>query len=120
MAEHNDFGSMGEALAQEHLQKNGYEILETNWHCGHNEVDIIAKKDDTLVFVEVKTRKTSVFGEPQLFVTKEKQRSYIFMANNYVQRYNRNEEVRFDIIAILMNNSQTEITHIEGAFSTIM
>ena len=42
------------------------------------------------------------------------------MANNYVQRYNRNEEVRFDIIAILMNNSQTEITHIEGAFSTIM
>lgn len=120
MAEHNDFGEMGELLAQEYLLNNGYQILETNWHSGHKEVDIIALKDDILAFVEVKTRSSSAFGEPQLFVTREKQRSYIALANSYVQMHNRNEEVRFDIIAILLNKYNKEVKHIEGAFSTII
>ena len=75
--------------------------------------------DETIVFVEVKTRRTVIWGEPQLFVTKEKQRSYIALANKYVRMNNRNEEVRFDIIAILLNNNQRKIEHIEGAFTTI-
>jgi putative endonuclease len=119
MAEHNDFGNMGEQLAQEYLEQKDYKILETNWRSGHNEVDIIAIKSDILVFVEVKTRRTVIWGEPQLFVTKEKQRSYIALANKYVRMNNRNEEVRFDIIAILLNNNQRKIEHIEGAFTTI-
>ena len=119
MAEHNDFGNMGEQMAQEYLEQNGYKILETNWYSGHHEVDIIALKGDILAFVEVKTRRTVIWGEPQLFVTKEKQRSYISLANRYVRMNNRNEEVRFDIIAILLSSNQRKIEHIEGAFTTI-
>ena len=120
MAEHNDFGNRGEVLAQEYLVKKGYKMIETNWHYGHHEVDIIALKDEMLVFAEVKTRRTAVFGEPQIFVTREKQRSYISLANKYVNMYNRNEEVRFDIIAILLNKHQQSVEHIEGAFSAIV
>ena len=80
-------------------------------------IDIIY---DILIFVEVKTRRTLIWGEPQLFVTREKQRSYIALANKYVRMNNRNEEVRFDIIAILLTNTQRKIEHIEGAFSTIL
>ena len=120
MAEHNDFGNMGEQLAQECLEQKGYKILETNWRSGHNEVDIIAVKGDILIFVEVKTRRTVIWGEPQLFVTREKQRSYIALANKYVRMNNRNEEVRFDIIAILLTNTQRKIEHIEAPFSTIL
>ena len=115
----HNFGQHCEFMARTYLEQQGYLILETNWRSGHNEVDIIAIKSDILVFVEVKTRRTVIWGEPQLFVTKEKQRSYIALANKYVRMNNRNEEVRFDIIAILLNNNQRKIEHIEGAFTTI-
>lgn len=120
MSEHNDFGHQGEVLAQNLLTQKGYKIIDTNWRYGHNEVDIIAQKDDIIVFVEVKTRSTTVFGEPESFVTREKQKAYIRLANHYIERYNRLEEVRFDIISIVINRYKNEIKHIEGAFSAIM
>ena len=85
MAEHNDFGHQGEVLAQNLLTQKGYKIIDTNWRYGHNEVDIIAQKDDIIVFVEVKTRSTTVFGEPESFVTREKQKAYIRLANHYIE-----------------------------------
>ena len=120
MAEHNDFGSQGEVLAQNLLTEKGYKILNTNWRYGHNEIDIIAQKDDIIVFVEVKTRSTTVFGEPESFVTREKQKAYIRLANHYIQQYNKTEEARFDIISMVINKYKKEIKHIEGAFSAIM
>ena len=116
MAEHNEFGNIGETLAQEYLVQNGYKILATNWHYRHKEVDIIAEKDNMIVFIEVKTRKTSFFGEPEMFVTREKQKSYIQAANAYINQNNRTEKVRFDIIAIILNSSGQKVKHIEDAF----
>lgn len=120
MAEHNDFGANGEQIAREFLVNEGYTILETNWRYLSHEVDIIAKKGDILAFVEVKTRNSRFLGEPEIFVSRTQQRSYISVADAYVRQYNRQEEVRFDIISIVLNSKEHSVKHIEGAFSTIV
>ena len=72
MAEHNDLGKFGEELAVDFLEKNGYEILETNWVFDKAEIDIIAQKNGILAVVEVKTRSSLDFGLPQEFVKQKK------------------------------------------------
>ena len=64
MAEHNEMGKEGEELAAEYLVKQGYTIEARNWRYGHEEIDIIARKDDLLLIVEVKTRRSNYFGQP--------------------------------------------------------
>ena len=100
MADHNDLGKLGEELAVEFLQKNGYEILETNWTFQKAEVDIIAKKENTLAIVEVKTRSSLDFGLPQDFVKPNKIQLLVKAVNEYVISKNLDINVRFDIIAI--------------------
>ncbi|MBO7541147.1 MAG: YraN family protein [Bacteroidales bacterium] len=119
MAEHNDFGAAGEQMARDYLAKEGYTILETNWRHLSHEVDIIAKKGDILAFVEVKTRNSRFLGEPEIFVSRTQQKAYITVADAYVTKNNRTEEVRFDIVSIVLNSKEQSINHIEGAFSTI-
>lgn len=116
MAWNNDIGKIGEQLSQKYLQEKGYAILETNWRLGRMEVDIIAYQEGVIVFVEVKTRSSVLFGEPQEFVDEKKQKSYVRMANAYIQMKQRTEEVRFDIIAIEMNSTGYQLNHIENAF----
>lgn len=112
-----DFGQKGEKLALDYLIEKKYLILETNYRSGKNEVDIIAKNSGEIVFVEVKTRSTDIFCEPESAVTKEKQRAIIKVANSYILKNNINEEARFDIIAIIRNESETKINHIINAFA---
>ena len=71
MTAHNELGKEGELLAANHLQSEGYVIRHRNWRCGHKELDIVAEKDGTLVFVEVKTRKDVLFGLPEDAVTND-------------------------------------------------
>ena len=117
MATHNDIGALGEQIALEYLLERKYQILETNWVCGHKEVDIIAKDGDTIVFVEVKTRHSTCLVEPEATVDVYKQRHLIWAANSYVNRYQYDNDVRFDIIAIVIDkNNEKRIEHIEDAF----
>ena len=116
MAEHNELGKRGEEVAANYLQKKGFSILETNWRFGRNELDLIARKDQYLVVIEVKTRYSNLFVEPEMAVTREKQRSIIRSANAYVKLRRWNQETRFDIISIVMNETLQKITHIEDAF----
>ncbi len=117
MAAHNDLGALGEQIALEYLLGKNYQILETNWVCGHKEVDIIAKEDDTIVFVEVKTRHSTCLVDPEITVDVYKQRHLIWAANSYVNRYQYDLDVRFDIIAIVIDkNNEKKIEHIEDAF----
>lgn len=117
MAEAYDLGKTGEELAVKHLVDKGYRIVERNWHSGHKEIDIIAQKDDALVIVEVKTRKSDDFGEPDIAVGKDKQRMLIRAADAYVRYKNLNVDVRFDIIGIVCTNGKPKIEHIEDAFT---
>lgn len=120
MAEHNDLGKAGEELALAELRKLGYEILHTNWRYGNDEVDIIAKEDNMIVLVEVKTRQTNYFGEPETFVTKKKQFFLIRAANHYAVKYDIMEEFRFDIVSVLFNSKQQDIKIIKDAFQAGM
>jgi len=110
------YGEDGENHASNYLKRQGYEILERNWRFKKLEVDIIARKADVIAFVEVKTRKNSTFGEPQIFVTKKKQSFLIAAANQYLIERNLDVESRFDIIAISQLNNNETINHLEGAF----
>ena len=116
MAEHNDLGKLGEELAVEFLQKNGYTILETNWTFQKAEIDIIAKKANILAVVEVKTRSSIDFGLPQDFVKPKKIQLLVKAINEYVISNDLEVEVRFDIIAIYKNEKQFKIEHLTDAF----
>ncbi|MCE3279147.1 MAG: hypothetical protein K0S44_1338 [Bacteroidetes bacterium] len=116
MAEHNETGEKGEVLAANYLKNKGYTVMETNWRFKNLEADIIAIIDDTMVVAEVKTRKSNFFGEPETFVTKQKQRNLIKAANEYVERYQIDLEVRFDIISVILNSNGNSVNHIESAF----
>lgn len=109
-------GLAGEDLAATLLAQKGYRILERNWRCGHLEVDIIAETDKHLVIVEVKTRKSVVFGMPEVFVDLQKQRHLIRAAMYYAKFKNVRKEIRFDIISVVNSPECQEINHIENAF----
>lgn len=116
MAELHETGKQGEALAVAFLKSQGYHILETNWRSGNLEVDIIASKDQMLAIVEVKTRRTNHFGEPEEFVNRSKQKNLVKAANHYIISKNLDMEARFDIISILYNGAKHKIFHIQDAF----
>ncbi|WP_276359062.1 YraN family protein [Daejeonella sp. H1SJ63] len=117
MARHNDFGANGEQIARRYLEESGYEILDQNWTFGKAEIDLIAYKDSTIVFAEVKTRRNNTFAEPEDFVSDEKQRLLAFAADEYIHLMDHQHEVRFDIITVLIDRcNEPEIRHIEDAF----
>ena len=117
MAEHNELGKLGEKLAKDFLAAKGYQILEQNWVCGHKEIDIIAMDGKELVIVEVKTRRVMCLVEPEETVDKYKQRFLIWAAEAYIERNNLDVDVRFDIVAIVIDkNNEHRIDHIENAF----
>ena len=116
MAEHNEKGKIGEKLAKEYLINHGYEVLHTNWRTRRYEVDIIAQKGNILAFCEVKYRSSNLFGEPESFVTKQKQENIIKSAAMYVGRNQWQGETRFDIISVLMDGKTVTINHIEDAY----
>lgn len=116
MAAHNELGRLGEELALNYLKDKGFSIRERNWRYRKAEVDIIAQKDLVLVAVEVKTRSTNFFGEPQAFIKPAKIKLLIKAIDHYVRIERLNLEVRFDVIGIVKNRNQTTITHLEDAF----
>ncbi len=116
MAYHNELGKIGEELAVAYLLRKGYSILERNFRYDRAEIDIIAQKDEVLAVVEVKTRNSAVFGNPQDFVTPSKIKLLVKAANEYVVSRNLDKEIRFDIIAVLKNKSTEKIDHYPNAF----
>ena len=116
MAEHIELGREGEEQARKLLKSKGYKILECNWRCHFGELDIIAKDGKTLVVVEVKTRRTSYYGEPELAVNRKKQKNIVRMADTYIRQNGIDLEVRFDIISVVIGSGQCMINHIPDAF----
>ena len=116
MIDPHELGKLGEDLAVSYLLNKGYQILDRNWRSGHKEIDIVALDGDTLVAVEVKTRKSDTFGEPDIAVGVMKQRMLTWAADAYVRYHNLNVDVRFDIISIVFSDTGHHIEHIEDAF----
>ena len=115
MASHNELGAWGEELAADYLKRKGYTILERDWKSGHRDIDIIAIKDEEVVFVEVKTRRNRVFGEPEEAIDYIKLRNLRAAINHYVKYKRINYPIRLDAITVVgtPDSGTPEITHIE-------
>lgn len=122
MAAHNDLGKWGEEVAAEFLASNGYTILERDWKDGHRDIDIIARTaDETIVFVEVKTRTFDAIAKPEDAITKQKIKSIGKAANAYVKAYQLWNELRFDVITIIGDRKENaQINHIADAFNPLL
>lgn len=116
MAKHNDLGKKGEEIAVRFLQRKGYEILERNYRYLKAEVDIIAQKRHVICAVEVKTRSTANFGDPQDFVKQKQIQRLVLALDHYITDHNLEVEARFDIVGIIRNNEGMRIEHLEDAF----
>lgn len=116
MAQHNELGKKGELLAVDFLSKNAYEIIERNYRFDKAEVDIIAKKGTILAIIEVKTRSSTDFGNPQDFVKPKQIQRLVKAVDEYVSANDLDVEVRFDIVAIVKQGKAFQIEHIENAF----
>ena len=116
MAKHNILGAKGEQLAVDFLIDKGYDIIERNYRFDKAEVDIIASTSDMLVIVEVKTRATKGFGNPEDFVKPKQIQNLVKAADHYIQENELDLEVRFDIVAIIGSGENYDIEHLENAF----
>jgi putative endonuclease len=116
MAQHNELGKKGEQLAVNYLQENNYKIVERNYRFDKAEVDIIAKKKDILAIIEVKTRSSTEFGNPQDFVKPKQIQRLVKAVDEYVTVNDLDLEIRFDIIAIVKEKNNYTIEHLKDAF----
>ncbi|MDP5158536.1 MAG: YraN family protein [Flaviramulus sp.] len=116
MAQHIELGKKGEQLAVDFLLKKGYDIIDRNYRFDNAEVDIIAQKKDTLAIIEVKTRSSTDFGNPQDFVKPKQIQRLVKAVDEYVNVNDLDVEVRFDIIAIVKEEKLFKIEHLENAF----
>lgn len=116
MAKHNNLGKAGEAEVAIYLEKNGYSIRHRNWRNQHLELDIIATKDDCLIIVEVKTRSSNDWQDPQDAVTKTKRRHILLAADAYIKDFGIDMPIRFDIITVIGNEGEFIIEHFQDAF----
>ena len=116
MASHNELGKKGEQLAVDYLLEHHYTIRERNYRFEKAEVDIIAQKGNTLAVIEVKTRSTADFGNPQDFVKPKQIKNLVKAVDEYVTINNLDIEVHFDIIAIVKEVGNYNIEHLEDAF----
>ncbi len=112
----HDLGVEGENIAVRHLLSQGYTILERNWRYAKAEVDIIAAKGKMLVAVEVKSRSSDVFGDPQGFIGRDKIRLLQKAIKAYVNLNRLDHEVRFDAMGIVMRDGKVTITHLKDAW----
>lgn len=110
-------GKEGEEKAAALLVEKGFEIIERNYRYGKGEIDIVARDKDFLVFVEVKSRESLEYGKPEEAITKRKMSQIRKIAESYLAEKNiTNENIRFDVVAILFLNGEISIEHYENAF----
>lgn len=110
-------GHEGEKKAAKFLQKKGYELIKRNYRTSGIEIDIIARKNNILCFVEVKTRKSENFGFPEEYVDFKKIKKLILGAKLFsTKKTYEKSKIRFDVISIIYSNNKFKINHIKDAF----
>jgi len=117
LAHHNHTGLLGEQMAAKYLLEKGFIILHQNWRHSHWEVDFITSLKDTLHFIEVKTRRTKKFGNPDDDVTKKKMENLINASEEYLYLHPEWKKIQFDVLSInILKNKPTEYFFIEDVY----
>jgi putative endonuclease len=115
--EKDDMGKKGEEIAVAYLSEKGYRIMDTNWHYGHKEIDIVARFREEIVITEVKTRAENYAEEPWEAVTPSKIRNIVEVTDVWLRMNRVDLETRFDVISILLKKDGSHtLEHFEGAF----
>ena len=116
MAKHNELGRKGEEAAVNCLKRKGHRVLERNWSFSGYEIDIISEYEEFIVFVEVKTRSSVEWGNPENAVTEQRMRRMIRAASHYLKINHIDKPARFDIVTVIGKEQNFEQEHIEDAF----
>ena len=116
MSKHLETGRQGEERAAAYLTGRGFEVVARNYRRRRAEIDLIVRRAQLLVFVEVKTRRSAAYGLPEAAVTRAKAARVIGAAEHYIRENNWLHEIRFDIVSVLFVNGAAEIEHLEDAF----
>lgn len=113
-------GERGEERAEALLKKNGYRIIERNYRCPRGEIDIVARDNGTIAFVEVKTRSSDAFGSPKYSVDQRKQKKLTEVAVHYIaERGVRETDLRFDVVSIVVKDGSYTAELIKDAFEAL-
>ena len=117
-AARQEFGVVGERVAERWLRRRGWRVLQRRFRNGHRDIDLVAERGGLVAFVEVKARRGLQFGDPVEAVNWRKQRELVRSAAIWIDRHGRpNESYRFDVIGVLMDGNSVRVKHIENAFS---
>ncbi|BCX02133.1 MAG: UPF0102 protein [Candidatus Roseilinea sp.] len=118
MAKRSDVGAWGEAIAANYLEQRGYTVRARNWRSGHGELDIVAERGETIVFVEVRTRRSDTYGRPEETISPRKRAKLIATAQAYLDEHGFHDaQWQIDVIAIELDarNATSQLEHIECA-----
>jgi putative endonuclease len=116
MVSQKELGEKAEQLATRFLINSGYVVLDTNWHYGHLELDIVARDGEELVVVEVKARSGIRYEHPSEAVTNGKMKRIVEAAEGYIQEKEWQGETRFDVITVIFFKEGHELEHFKDAF----
>lgn len=111
-----EFGRKGERIAERIIISKGFQIIHRNFRYGRYEIDLIAENKDLIVFIEVKTRSSKAFGNPEDFLSVSQQERLIEAAGAFQSDYKPLKNIRFDIFSIVLSANKEEILHLEDAF----
>jgi len=118
MYEKHETGKIGEDIVAKYLEQIGYEILQRNFECKIGEIDIIAKDRDEIVFIEVKTRASALYGQPKDAVDRTKKKHIYRSAEFYIYiKHLENQPVRIDVIEVYKKQGKFKIHHIKNAIT---
>jgi len=113
-----DFGELGERIAERWLRRQGWRVVQRRFRAGHRDIDLVVERDDLVVFVEVKARRGAEFGDPVEAVNWNKQRQLVRSASVWIDRHGRpSESYRFDVVGVLIEGERVRVRHVTNAFS---
>ena len=113
MSNHLSVGTRGEKIAADWLEAHGFVVMERNWRSGKREIDIIATKANRLHFIEVKTRRSTAFGMPEVQVDPAKLRSIRIAAEAFLEQHPQWRRIQFDVVSIRLRGSDRSIDYFE-------
>ena len=116
MAKHNEKGSKAEKVGEKYLVNRGYSILHKNWHYGHKEIDLVAEKNNRLIIVEIKGRIDKYYNGPSDVISIRKMKNLCDAAEAYINKFNIENEIQFDLIIVIFGRDENHIEHIEEVF----
>lgn len=113
-----EFGELGEQIAERWLKRHGWRVVQRRFRNGHRDIDLVVEREGTVAFVEVKARRGQAFGDPIEAVNWAKQRELVRSASVWIERHGRpSDSYRFDVIGVLVEGDRVRVRHVPNAFT---